>query len=98
MDLSGACNQWLQWKPRTSVDNRGTPVYGEVQTVQGRAVAALRDVFGKGDEVVTTQVQVTVLPGSPIQIGDLINDREVVTVGEIRDVPGKLVGYTARTR
>lgn len=95
-DFVRMLHQRICWEQTSGTSNRGDRTYGAPVTVRGRASAKLRDVFSNAGEVTTVTTQVLMLEQPAI--GDLLDGREVVTVTQLVDYRGQLVGYQALTR
>lgn len=96
MNLARLCNQTVQWESRTSLSDRDDGSFAPPVTLQARSEARLRDVIAKNGEVTTSTNLVTLLQA--VEIGDLIDGREVITLQEMVDIGGHSIGWKAGTR
>jgi len=95
MNLAPILRQSVSWEVGTQ-DSRGDRTYGTPSTIPGRSVGRLRDIIAANGETTTVTTLFTILIEPAV--GDRLNGREVVTVAELRDFTGTVVGYQAMTR
>lgn len=98
MNISRGLNQSVAWQSVTSTNDRDDPTYGTSVTVVARKVQKLKDLIAKDGEVTTATNQITLLPTVAVQIGDLLDGREVIGISNMVDFRGNEVGQVALTR
>ena len=98
MDLSRLLVQSVSWESITSTNDRDDPTYATAVSLPCRKVQRLRDLIGKDGEVTTATNQITLSPNATVEVGDLLDGREVIAISDMVTFDGSGVGYMALTR
>lgn len=90
--------QTVAWEAVSTTDDRDDATYAAPVSVPARKLQRVRDMIAKDGEVTTATNQIT-LPFTPtVNVGDLLDGREVIAVNSMVDYRGILVGQQALTR
>lgn len=87
-------NQDIAWKAKTGgFDSYGQPAYAAATTIKGRKIGKRKLVVDGAGREITTESEITTQ--ADISAGDFLDDKEVISVLEARNLDGSLVAKKA---